>query len=63
MAITKHNPDLSPTLPWSEALVNPPGVWLAIVSAVCGTPPQNRRHAKCSLPGCRCVCHHTSAGI
>ena len=63
VAIIKHNPDLSPTLPWSETLVNPPGMWPAIISAVCGTPPENHRHPECSLPGCQCGCHHPAANI
>jgi hypothetical protein len=61
VAIVKHNPDLSPTLPWSDALVNPP-MWPAIISAVCGMPSENHRHPECSLPGCTCACHHLPAG-
>ncbi|HTM41035.1 MAG TPA: hypothetical protein VL177_08995 [Terriglobales bacterium] len=37
-----------------------PGTWPAVVSPCCSDQADDR-HSECTLPGCTCACHDSSA--
>lgn len=55
-----HGTAAAPAAPASACFGYAPGTWPQFISPFC-SDQASHRHAECTLPGCTCACHNSSA--